>query len=148
MRWYVGADHAGFELKKFLVDCLKKLGDEVVDMGTDNGEKSVDYPDFGEEVGRAVTSSDGDAFGLLVCGTGIGISIAANKVAGVRAARVTDGYSSRMAREHNDANVLCLGARVTGSGAAEEIMTIFRNTRFAGGRHQNRVDKIGELEKR
>jgi ribose 5-phosphate isomerase B len=148
MRWYVGADHAGFELKKLLVESLKQLGDEVVDMGTDNGEASVDYPDFGEEVGRAVTSSDGDAFGLLVCGTGVGISMAANKIPGVRAARVTDTYSSRMAREHNDANVLCLGGRVTGSGVAEEIVTVFRNTRFAGGRHQRRVDKLAELDKR
>jgi ribose 5-phosphate isomerase B len=148
MRWYVGADHAGYELKQLLVESLKKLGDEVVDLGTDNPETSVDYPDFGEEVGRAVTSSDGDAFGLLVCGTGVGISMAANKIPGVRAARVTDTFSSRMAREHNDANVLCLGGRVTGSGVAEEIVTVFRNTRFAGGRHQRRVDKLAELDKR
>src|SRR5688572_21925901 len=109
MRWFVGADHAGFTLKEQLVDALKKLGDDVFDMGTDNGEESVDYPDFGEQVGRAVTSSETPALGLLVCGTGVRISIAANKIAGVRAARVTDTYSSRMAREHNDANVLCLG---------------------------------------
>lgn len=146
MKWYLGADHAGFGLKDYLAGKLRALGDEVVDLGTFNGEDSVDYPDFGEQVARAVAGGD-DGLGLLVCGTGVGVSIAANKVAGVRAARVTDTYSARMAREHNDANVLCLGERVTGPGVAEDIVRAFRDTAFAGGRHQRRVDKIRKLER-
>lgn len=147
MKWYVGADHAGFAMKDALAAWLVARGDEVVDFGTTNGEDSVDYPDFGEQVARAVAER-GDGFGLLVCGTGVGVSIAANKIDGVRAARVTDTYSSRMAREHNDANVLCLGARVTGQGVAEEIVATFRDTAFAGGRHQRRIDKLHKLESR
>src|SRR5687767_14097440 len=104
-----------------MAEVLRGLGDEVVDLGTDSAEKSVDYPDFGRLVGEAVVENAGSV-GLAICGTGIGISIAANKVKGVRAARCTDEYSARMAREHNDANVLCLGARVTGVGLAEGIV--------------------------
>lgn len=146
MKWYLGADHAGFHLKELLRERLVALGDEVVDLGTVNGEESVDYPDFGERVARAVAERQ-DGFGLLVCGTGIGISIAANKVPGIRAARVTEPYSARMAREHNDANVLCIGERVTGPGLAEEIVRVFRETPFSGGRHQRRIDKIAALER-
>ena len=145
MKWYAGADHAGFELKAALVAKLRELGDEVHDMGTGNGNDSVDCPDFGEKVARAV-ANEPDALGLLVCGTGIGVSIAANKIPLVRAARVTDTYSARMAREHNDANVLCLGARVTGPGVAEDIVRAFRDTGFAGARHQRRVDKLRALD--
>jgi ribose 5-phosphate isomerase B len=148
MKWYVGADHAGFALKKVLVEKLAGFGDEVVDLGTQNGTESVDYPEYGERVARAVVAGKGDGLGLVVCGTGIGISIAANKIDGVRAARVTDPYSAKMAREHNDANVLCLGERVTGPGIAEDILRIFRDTPFAGGRHQRRIDKIADLEKK
>jgi len=148
MKWFVGADHAGFSLKTVLADRLRALGDEVVDLGTENAKDSVDYPDFGERVGARVVDAKGGALGLLVCGTGVGISIAANKVAGVRAARVTDSYSARMAREHNDANVLCLGERVSGPGVAEELVMVFRDTAFAGGRHQGRVDKLAELDRR
>jgi ribose 5-phosphate isomerase B len=146
LKWYVGADHAGYSLKEILCESLRKLGDEVVDLGTVNGTNSVDYPDYGEKVARAV-AADGSSRGLLVCGTGVGISIAANKVIGIRAARVTDAYSARMSRAHNDANVLCVGERVVGPGVAEEIVKIFRDTEFEGGRHQRRVDKIMELEK-
>src|SRR4051812_39408992 len=119
MKWYVGSDHAGFTLRGQLVEILTKLGDEIVDLGTENSKDSVDYPDFGARVARAVVEKK-DGLGLLVCGTGIGISIAANKIPGCRAARVTDTFSARMAREHNDANVVCLGERVTGVGLAEE----------------------------
>ncbi|MBI4509092.1 MAG: ribose 5-phosphate isomerase B [Deltaproteobacteria bacterium] len=147
MKWYVGSDHAGVMLKKSLVENLRALGDEVADFGPDNGDEVVDYPDYGEKVARAVAER-GDGLGLLVCGTGIGISIAANKIPGVRAARVTDTYSARLAREHNDANVLCLGERVTGPGVAEDIVRIFRDTPFAGGRHKRRIDKIAALDKR
>jgi ribose 5-phosphate isomerase B len=145
MKWYAGSDHAGFALKELLCSKLRALGDEVVDLGTRNAADRVDYPDFGESVARAVVG-DKDALGLLVCGTGVGISIAANKIAGVRAARVTDAFSARMAREHNDANVVCLGERVTGPGVAEEIVQIFRATAFAGGRHAQRLEKIAKLE--
>ncbi|HKA87147.1 MAG TPA: ribose 5-phosphate isomerase B [Haliangiales bacterium] len=145
MKWYAGSDHAGYELKAALVGFLRGLGDEVEDLGTTNAADSVDYPEFGARVGRAVVAAPG-AMGLAVCGTGIGISIAANKVAGIRAARVTDEFSARMAREHNDANVVCLGGRVTGPGLAEGIVRAFRDATFAGGRHQRRVDKIEGLE--
>jgi ribose 5-phosphate isomerase B len=145
MKWFAGSDHAGYDLKAAMVAVLRGLGDEVDDLGTSNATDSVDYPDFGARVGRAVVAAPG-TLGLIVCGTGIGISIAANKVHGVRAARVTEEYSARMAREHNDANVVALGGRVTGLGLAEGILRAFRDTAFAGGRHQRRVDKIEGLE--
>ena len=146
MKWYAGSDHAGFRLKTALVAVLRELGDEVVDVGTHNAQGSVDYPDFGEQVARAVVGDSG-SLGLLVCGTGIGISIAANKVAGARAARVTDTFSARMARAHNDANLVCLGERVTGAGQAEDVLRSFRDATFEGGRHQRRVDKLGALDR-
>jgi ribose 5-phosphate isomerase B len=141
MKWFVGSDHAGLALKRQLVAVLRGLGDEVEDLGTDS-EASVDYPDFGAAVGRAVTASQGAARGLVVCGTGIGISIAANKVPGVRAALVHDPYTASMARAHNDANVVALGARVVGAGVAEAALKAFRDTPFEGGRHAQRVAKI------
>ncbi len=140
MKWYVGSDHAGFRLKQLMVAVLTEIGDEVVDLGTTN-EESADYPQFGSEVGRKVAAELG-TYGLLVCGTGIGISIAANKVAGVRAALVHDDFTAAAARAHNDANVIALGARVIGSGVAESAVRIFRATPFVGGRHQRRVDMI------
>jgi ribose 5-phosphate isomerase B len=146
MKWYAGSDHAGFALKKELARLLGELGDEVIDLGTLNGVDSVDYPDFGEGVARAVAAEPG-TLGLLICGTGIGVSIAANKITGVRAARVTDTYSARMARAHNDANVVCLGERVTGGGYAADVLRAFRDTPFEGGRHARRVDKINALDR-
>lgn len=140
-RWYVGADHAGFTLKNLLADKLRGLGDEVVDLGTHAEGVSVDYPDFGSAVGKKVVSDPG-SLGLCVCGSGLGIAIAANKVKGVRAVRVTEPWSARMAREHNDANVICLGERVTGAGLAEETLLAFRAGVFAGGRHAARVAKL------
>ena len=145
MRWFVGSDHAGFGLKRHLIEALHQLGDEVVDLGTDS-EQSVDYPDYGAAVGRAVASARGPTFGLVICGTGIGISIAANKVPGVRAALCTEAFSATAARAHNDANVLALGARVIGAGVAESCLRAFRDTSFEGGRHARRVAKLGALD--
>ena len=145
MKWFVGSDHAGLVLKRQLAELLRGLGDEVEDLGT-TSDASVDYPDFGAAVGRAVVDAGADVRGLVVCGTGIGISIAANKIAGVRAALVHDPYTASMARAHNDANVLALGARVTGPGVAEAAVRAFRDTAFEGGRHAGRVGKISALE--
>jgi ribose 5-phosphate isomerase B len=145
VKWYAAADHAGHGLKQILVERLRGLGDEVEDLGT-NSDDSVDYPDYGASVGRQVAAEPG-AFGLLVCGTGIGVAIAANKIPGVRAAVVTDGFTARAARGHNDANVLALGARVMGVGVAEDALLMFRDTPFEGGRHARRVEKIAALER-
>ena len=145
MKWYAGSDHAGFALKQHLVAFLREQGDEVIDIGT-NSDGSVDYPDFGAEVGRRVVA-DPAAKGCIVCGTGIGISIAANKVHGVRAAVVHDSFTAEMARAHNDANVIALGARVIGTGVAEHAVATFRKTEFLGGRHQRRIDLISTLDK-
>jgi ribose 5-phosphate isomerase B len=145
MRWFAGADHAGYGLKRMLVEYLRGLGDTVEDLGTD-GDASVDYPDYGAAVGRAVAAAGPDARGLIVCGTGIGISIAANKVAGIRAALVHDAFTAQAARAHNDANVVAVGARVIGPGVAEQAVRIFRDTPFEGGRHARRVDKIAAIE--
>jgi ribose 5-phosphate isomerase B len=144
-RWFAGSDHAAVALRRQLVDVLRALGDEVEDLGTD-GETSVDYPDFGAAVGRAVVGVGGEARGLVVCGTGIGITIAANKVHGVRAALVHDEFTARMARAHNDANVIGFGARVIGPGLAEAALRVFRDTAFEGGRHQARVAKLEAIE--
>jgi ribose 5-phosphate isomerase B len=144
VKWYAGSDHAGFRLKQVVVDALRALGDEVVDVGTD-GEASVDYPTFGADVGRRVVAEPG-TLGVVVCGTGIGISIAANKIPGVRAALVHDDFTAAAARAHNDANVLALGARVIGPGVAESAVAVFRSTAFAGGRHVRRVEQMGVLD--
>jgi ribose 5-phosphate isomerase B len=143
-RWFAGSDHAGLALKRPLVAMLRALGDEVTDLGT-HDDTSVDYPQFGAEVGRCVAETAG-ALGLVVCGTGIGISIAANKVVGVRCAMVHDTYTAELSRLHNNANVIAFGARVTGVGVAEAALTVFRVTRFEGGRHQRRVDQLGALD--
>ncbi len=144
MKWYAGSDHAGFRLKQLMIAVLKELGDEVIDVGTHN-EESTDYPTYGAEVGRKVVAEPG-TFGLIVCGTGIGISIAANKVAGVRAALVHDDFTAAAARAHNDANVVSLGARVIGPGVAESALRMFRSTQFVGGRHERRVSMIDSIE--
>lgn len=145
MKWFAGSDHAGLTLKRLLVDKLIELGDEVIDVGTTT-EASVDYPEFGAEVGRRVAAAAGSALGLVVCGSGIGISIAANKIAGVRCAVVHDAYTAELARQHNNANVIALGARVIGPGVAEGAVRVFRDTAFLGGRHQRRVDQLGALD--
>ena len=143
-RLAAGADHAGYQLKAELCDVATRLGFEVVDFGT-NGAAPVDYPDIAAQVAGAVAAGVCDA-GLLVCGTGLGMAIAANKIAGVRAVTANDLFLARLAREHNDANVLCLGARVIGSGLAAEILRTFAGTPFAAERHVRRIRKISKLE--
>ena len=142
----VGSDHGGVELKERIVAFLRERGIEAVDFGT-NGIESVDYPDFGEKVAMAVVNGQVDR-GIIVCGTGIGISIAANKIPGIRAALVTDPFMARMAREHNDANIIALGGRVLDPDTARQCVAAWLDTAFEGGRHQRRLDKIAELEKK
>ncbi|MCK6505365.1 ribose 5-phosphate isomerase B [Myxococcota bacterium] len=144
MRFAIGCDHAGLALKRLLAERLQALGHQVQDLGTDSAA-SCDYPDFAEAVARAVAGGTADQ-GLLICGTGIGMSIAANKVPGVRAAVVSDTFSARSTRQHNDANVLCLGERVVGAGLALDILDAWLGATYEGGRHQRRVDKITALE--
>ncbi|PSR20587.1 MAG: ribose 5-phosphate isomerase B [Sulfobacillus acidophilus] len=140
MRIAVGADHAGWSLKEPLVAFLIEQGWDVEDFGTFSAE-SVDYPDFAVKVAGAVARGDADR-GLLLCGSGQGMCITANKVVGVRAALAHDVVSARLAREHNDANVLTMGARFVAQPLAEEILLMFLSTSFAGGRHQRRIEKI------
>ncbi len=136
-----GCDHAGFELKLKLVQHLKNLGYEVADLGT-HSDESVDYPDFGKAVAEAVTKGDSD-FGLCICGSGIGMCIAANKVAEARAAVVYDETTAHLARAHNDANIICLGARLIDAESACQCLETFLQTSFEGGRHERRVQKLG-----
>jgi len=140
----IGCDHAGLELKEEIVTLLGKLGIAFKDYGTFT-EDSVDYPDFGLKVSKAVSDGEIDR-GILICGTGIGMSIVANKFKGVRAALCHEPYSARMSRLHNDANVLVLGGRVIGKELAKEIAMVWFTTEFEGGRHQRRLDKITEIE--
>jgi ribose 5-phosphate isomerase B len=140
----IASDHAGLELRKVIAEHLAQAGHTVTDHGPDSGD-SVDYPDYAEKVARAVVGDASD-LGVLVCGSGIGMSIAANKVQGVRAALCANAYLGEMARAHNNANVLCLGERITGVGLALTIVDAFVSTKFEGGRHSRRVDKIAELE--
>lgn len=147
MRIAIGSDHAGFEMKEDLKEYVRSLGMQVQDFGSPSAE-SVDYPDIGYRVAREVASGRFDR-GILICGTGIGMSIVANKVPGVRAALAGDVESARLSREHNNANILTLGARVSQKDLAREITKVFLATDFAGGRHARRVDKImlGEARK-
>lgn len=137
----LAADHAGFALKTELRDVLAEQGYETIDLGTDS-EDSVDYPDFGRALGEAVAAGEAEC-GVLVCGTGIGISIAANRIAGVRAAVCHDVTTARLARLHNDANVLAVGSRIVGSEVARDCLRTFLETDFEGGRHARRVGKLG-----
>jgi ribose 5-phosphate isomerase B len=147
MKIAAGSDHAGFRLKSELVRYLQESEYEVLDMGTDSCE-SVDYPDFAEKVCDAVVGGQAE-MGLLICGTGIGMAMAANKVDGIRAASCCNEYMAEMSRSHNNANVLTLGARILTPEIAERILDIFLVTEFEGGRHERRVDKIMKLgEKR
>jgi ribose 5-phosphate isomerase B len=140
------SDHAGLNLRAEAVKTARARGGEVEDLGPHSAE-SVDYPDFAQRVGEAVASGRA-RLGILVCGTGIGMSIAANKVPGVRAALCRSEYEARMARAHNDANVLCMGERVTGLGLGAAIVEAFLATAFEGGRHARRVEKVAALERR
>lgn len=144
MRIVVASDHAGVELRQAMAEEAAELGHEVVDLGPAPGEP-IDYPVNGAKVGRLVASGEFDR-GLLVCGTGVGISLAANKVKGVRAVVCSESYSAIMSRAHNDANVLALGARVVGIGLARQIVADWLSTEFEGGRHARRVDLITEIE--
>jgi len=144
MKIALGSDHAGFQLKNEIIKHLNENGIELKDFGT-YGEDSCDYPDYAEAVAHEVANKNFD-FGILVCGTGIGISIAANKVKGIRAALCGDTFSAHSSREHNDANILALGQRVVGTGLALDIVNIFLKSEFLGGRHQNRVNKLNNLE--
>ncbi|NLI91094.1 MAG: ribose 5-phosphate isomerase B [Peptococcaceae bacterium] len=145
MKIALGADHGGFELKNKIKEHLLYRGYEILDCGTDS-DQSVDYPEYGFKVGKAVIEKQVD-MGIVICGTGIGISIAANKVKGIRAALCTDSYMAKMAREHNNANILALGARVVGPGLAMDIVDAFLTASFSGWRHTRRVDQISEFEK-
>ena len=137
----IASDHAGFELKGLLKDELSALGFEPLDLGT-NSASSVDYPDFADRLALALKESKARR-GVLICGTGIGISMAANRHRHIRAAVVHDATSARLTRRHNDANVLCLGARLTGTDVAKDCLKVFLTTDFEGGRHENRVAKLG-----
>ena len=142
----IGADQGGFELKERITEYLVAQDHQVLDLGI-HELRSIDYPDIAESVARAVADGEAER-GIIICGTGIGTSIAANKVHGIRAALCTDCYMARMAREHNDARVLCLGGRVIGVGLALEIVGVFLNTQAQGGRHAQRVSKINALDEK
>lgn len=141
----IGCDHGGYELKEHIVKYLQDKGIEVKDFGVYN-EDSVDYPDCAAPVCKAVLSGEAER-GILLCGTGIGISIAANKYKGIRAALCSDVYSAKMTKQHNNSNIICLGGRVTGRELAFMIVDVWMNAEFEGGRHQARIDKIHEIEK-
>ena len=142
----IGSDHAGFQLKNQILKHLQDAEYPVKDFGTYD-TTSVDYPDYGQAVAEAIKDGTCEK-GILICGTGIGISISANKVPGIRAVCCSDTFSARMSREHNDANILAMGERVVGLGLALEIVDVWLNTSFLGERHQKRVDKISQIEKK
>lgn len=141
----IGSDHGGFELKEAIKALLHARSIDVTDLGTNNGNDSVDYPDFGESVARKISSGEAEK-GILICGTGIGMSIVANKFPGVRAALAADSYMAKMAKLHNNANILVLGGRVLDLNEALEMVATWLDTLFEGGRHQARLDKISLLE--
>lgn len=144
MKIGIGSDHGGFELKEYIKGYLEKQEIEYIDYGT-NSTESVDYPDYGKKVAEAVVGGEVDR-AIVICGTGIGISIACNKVKGIRCALCGDTYSARMSRAHNNANILALGGRVIGMDLAIEIVSAWLNSEFEGGRHEKRVIKISEIE--
>ena len=141
----IASDHAAFAMKSELADWLREQGNEVLDLGT-KGPESVDYPDYGYLVGQAVAGGAAE-FGVALCGSGIGISIAVNRIAGARCALVSEPFSARLARNHNDANVIALGARLIGIEMAKACVMTFLNSAFEGGRHQGRVDKLSHPER-
>jgi len=146
MKIALGSDHGGFGLKKEIIEYLEKKNIEVTDFGT-HTEESCDYPDYALKVAEQVAEGNFE-FGIIVCGTGIGVSIVANKVPGIRAALCGDTFSAHATRQHNNANILTLGARVVGAGLALDIVEVFITAKFEGDRHQKRIDKITEIEKR
>jgi ribose 5-phosphate isomerase B len=152
MRFYVGSDHGGIQMREQLSKLLNIWGHEVVEVfGPTKSGEPVDYPDVALDLARALLNSEKDnipALGLLVCGTGQGMAISANKIPGIRAGVVNDAFSAKMIREHNDANVICLGQRVLGSEVAGLLLRSFVDSEFAGGRHRQRVDKLSELDRK
>ena len=146
MKIAIGNDHAAVELKQQIMEYVKELGHEVVNYGIDKVE-SCHYPEYGERVANAVASGEADC-GILICGTGVGISIAANKVNGIRAAVCSDVTTARLVKEHNNANIIAFGARIVGSELAKDIVKAYLNAEFLGGRHAERVAMITEIEKR
>ena len=146
MKIGLASDHGGYNLKSEIIKHLKEKGIEVLNLGTDSSE-SCDYPVYGEKVGRAVVSGEAD-LGIAICGTGLGISLAANKVKGVRACVCSEPYTAVMSRRHNDANALCMGGRVVGPGLACQLVDLFLNTPFEGGRHEKRIAKLMAIETR
>ena len=140
MKFYIATDHAGYTVKAYVKEYVRSLGHEIIDLGPNSADR-VDYPDYARKCAEAVISDKG-SFGIVICGTGIGISIAANKVEGIRAALCHDAYTAEMSRAHNDANILAFGERVVGKGVVESIIDAFCETEFEGGRHAGRVDKI------
>ena len=145
MKYFIGADHAGIDIKAYVKELFEKRGHEVIDLGP-NTKDRVDYPDFAAKVCENVLKEEGSK-GILICGSGIGMSMAANKFDGIRAALCHNEYSAKMAREHNDANVICLGERVSGYGMVEDIIDSWNDSSFEGGRHESRVEKINALSK-
>jgi ribose 5-phosphate isomerase B len=143
MKIIIGSDHGGYDLKQIVVDFLKQLGHQVEDIGTHNRE-SVDYPEYAVRVARSVTEGRVDR-GILICGSGIGMCMTANRIPGARAALVSEPYAARMSRRHNDSNILCLGGRFLGDQLALEIVSAWLHEDFEGGRHQRRVDLIEQL---
>ncbi|MCI5822732.1 MAG: ribose 5-phosphate isomerase B [Lachnospiraceae bacterium] len=146
MKIAIGNDHAAVELKQEMKEYLESKGHQVVDLGV-NSTESCNYPEYGEAVGRAVVAGDVDC-GVLICGTGVGISIAANKVKGVRAAVCSEPVTARLVKEHNNANIIAFGARIVGSETAKAILDAYLGAEFLGGRHQTRIDMIHEIEER
>lgn len=146
MKIAIGNDHAAVEMKRLITAYLEELGHEVVNYGTDTAE-SCDYPVYGEKVGRAVAEGKADC-GVLICGTGVGISIAANKVKGVRAAVCSDVTTARLVKQHNNANIIAFGARIVGIETAKDIVKAYLDAEFLGGRHEKRIDMIHEIEER
>ena len=146
MKIGIGNDHAAVDMKNQVVEYLEGKGYEVVNFGTDTYE-SCNYPEYGEKVGRAVAAGDVD-LGILICGTGVGISLAANKVKGVRAAVCSDCATARLVKEHNNANIIAFGARIVGMELAKDIVRAYLDAEFLGGRHQTRIDMIHEIEER
>ncbi|MCK4974911.1 MAG: ribose 5-phosphate isomerase B [Sulfurimonas sp.] len=140
MKFYIATDHAGIDLKDYTVELLKQKGHEVVDLGPFSKDR-VDYPDYAVKVSESVLA-DSDSQGILICGSGIGMSMAANRFSGIRAALCHDAYTATVARGHNDANILCFGERIVGRGVAESILDAWINGSFDGGRHIGRIAKI------
>jgi ribose 5-phosphate isomerase B len=144
VKFYIATDHAGYAVKDYIKDLLVSKGHEAIDLGPDSADR-VDYPDYGRKCAEAVRD-DAGSFGVVVCGTGIGISISANKVPGIRAALCHDAYTAQMARAHNNAQIVAFGERVVGRGVIESILDAFINTSFEGGRHAERVEKINAID--